>query len=114
MVEQPVRGVERNGKTVVVRLAGELDLYNAEVVRSALLEHAADGLERLVVDLSQVEFLDSTVLGVFAETQSGLVDGRTLVLAAPGLATRRALEVSGLDRYFLLRDSVAAALGEEA
>jgi anti-anti-sigma factor len=52
VVDQPVRGVERNGKTVVVRLAGELDLYNAEVVRSALLEHAADGLERLVVDLS--------------------------------------------------------------
>jgi hypothetical protein len=31
-------------------------------------------------------------------------------LAAPGLETRRALEVSGLDRHFLVHDTVAEAL----
>ena len=31
-------------------------------------------------------------------------------LASPGLETRRALEVSGLDRHFLVHDTVAEAL----
>jgi anti-sigma B factor antagonist len=108
----PVLGVSRDGNAVIVHLGGELDLYNAEAVRGALFEYTADGLDRLVVDLSRVEFLDSTTLGVLVETRSRLTDGRTLVLAAPGLEARRALEVSGLDRHFSLRDSVADALRE--
>ncbi len=39
-----------------------------------------------------------------------LADGTGFVLAAPGLETRRALEISGLDRHFTVRDSVAEAL----
>jgi hypothetical protein len=32
-------------------------------------------------------------------------------LAAPGLEVRRALEISGLDRHFVVRDTVADAVG---
>jgi anti-sigma B factor antagonist len=108
--DAPVRGVERDGGAVVVHLVGELDLYNAGAVREALLGSAAEGPERLVVDLAGVEFIDSTTLGVLVETKTKLHDGRPLLLAAPGLAARRALEVTGLDRHFSLHDSVADAL----
>ena len=75
--ESAVTGVDRRDGAVVLSLAGELDLYNAEEVRAALLEACAGEPKVLVVDLQE---------------------------------TRRALEVSGLDRHFLVHDTVAEAL----
>jgi anti-sigma B factor antagonist len=105
-----VTGVDRRDGAVVVSLAGELDLYNAEEVRSALLEACAEEPELLVVDLEEVRFIDSTALGVLVEALSKTTDRRGFRLAAPGLETRRALEVSGLDRHFHVHDTVAEAL----
>ena len=55
-----VTGVDTRDGAVVVSLAGELDLYNAEEVRSALLEACAAEPEVLVVDLGEVGFIDSS------------------------------------------------------
>jgi anti-sigma B factor antagonist len=108
--EDPVAGVERDDGVVVVRLAGELDLYNAHEVREALLDCCATAPERLVVDLSAVKFIDSTALGVLIEARTRLANRRGFLLAAPGLETRRALEISGLDRHFAVHESLDAAL----
>ncbi len=108
--EAAVTGVDRRDEAVVVALAGELDLYNAEEVRSALLDACAAEPEVLVVDLEQVTFIDSTALGVLIEARSRMAARSGFRLAAPGLETRRALEVSGLDRHFLIHDTVAEAL----
>ena len=108
--QEPVLSVGRNGSAVVVRLAGELDLYNAETVRRALAETAAEGAARLVVDLSAVRFIDSTTLGVLIEARKRLGNPRAFLLAAPGLETRRALQISGLDRHFGVHETVDEAL----
>lgn len=108
--EDPVAGIERNNGSVVVSLAGELDLYNAHEVREALLECCAEEPDRLVVDLSDVKFIDSTALGVLIEARTRMANRRGFLLAAPGLETRRALEISGLDRHFAVHDSLDAAL----
>jgi anti-sigma B factor antagonist len=111
--ERPVREVVENGTALVVRLAGELDLYNADSVRDALLAAVERAPRRLVVDLEAVRFIDSTALGVLIEARSKLPDRRSFVLAAPGLETRRALEVSGLDRHFTVERTVADAIAAE-
>jgi anti-sigma B factor antagonist len=108
--EQPVLGIEQRDSAYVVRLGGELDLYNAPVVRAALLDVAKQLPERLVLDLSEVEFIDSTALGALIETRASLPDRRSLLLAAPAHETRRALQVSGLDRHLPVHDTVDAAL----
>ena len=107
----PVLGIEEVNGARVVRLAGELDLYNASVVRESLLEATDDGApERIVVDLSEVEFMDSTTLGVLIEARTKLANRKGFLLAAPGLETRRALQISGLDRHFSVHDTVDEAL----
>jgi len=53
-----VLGVDTVDAASVVRLGGELDLYNAAQVRAALDEACAETPERVVVDLSEVEFID--------------------------------------------------------
>ena len=107
--EDPVAGIERTDGSVVVSLAGELDLYNASTVREALLACCAETPERLIVDLSGVKFIDSTALGVLIEARTRLPNRQSFLLAAPGLETRRALEISGLDRHFSVHESVEQA-----
>lgn len=109
--ESAVAGTGRRDGAVIVSLTGELDLYNAEEVRRALLDTLADGPELLVVDLEGVTFIDSTALGVLIEARSRMNDRTGFRLAAPGLEVRRALEVSGLDRHFVVHDTVADAVG---
>lgn len=108
--ESPVVGVERRDGGVVVTLTGELDLYNAEAVRAALLDCCAEEPDLLVIDLEQVRFIDSTALGVLIEARSRMANRGGFRLASPGLETRRALEVSGLDRHFSVHDTTDDAL----
>jgi len=108
--EPAVTGVDSRDGAVIVSLEGELDLYNAEDVRSALLDACASEPKVLVVDLEAVRFIDSTALGVLIEARSRMAEREGFRLAAPGLEAQRALEVSGLDRHFLVHDTVAEAL----
>lgn len=108
--EPPVAGVDRRNGAIVVRLVGELDLYNAPEVRETLLGLCAEQPERLVVDLGDVDFVDSTALGVLIEARSKLANRKTFLLAAPRLETHRALTISGLDQHLAVHESVEAAL----
>jgi len=107
--EPPIRGVEPRDGAVVVQLAGELDLYNAEELRAGLAEAMAPDPGCVVVDMADVEFIDSTALGVLIEARSRL-GHEGFRLAAPQLGTRRALQVSGLDRHLPVHDTVEQAL----
>jgi|SRR5436305_1623540 anti-sigma B factor antagonist len=107
--EDPIAGIARSDGATVVSLAGELDLYNAQTVREALLRCCGEAPERLIVDLSEVKFIDSTALGVLIEARSRMANRRSFMLAAPALETRRALEISGLDRHFAVHDTVEGA-----
>jgi anti-sigma B factor antagonist len=103
--------VDEVGDALVVRLSGDLDLYNVEQVKAALAAAVDRGPARLVVDLTAVEFVDSTALGAFVEARRA--HGAGFRLASPQLEVRRALEVSGLDRHLDARDSVDEALAAE-
>jgi anti-sigma B factor antagonist len=108
--EHPVAGIDHREGAVVVRLVGELDLYNAPEVREALLKLCAEQPARLVIDLAEVEFVDSTALGVLIEARAQLQNRQSFLLAAPGRETHRALTISGLDRHLAVHDSVDSAL----
>jgi anti-sigma B factor antagonist len=101
--------VERHGDAVVVRLAGELDLYNVGEVGAALSKAGEESPGQLVVDLGEVDFLDSTALGALVEARRAL-PGTRLMLASPGPEILRALDVSGLAAHFEVWHSVEAAL----
>ena len=105
----PIVGLAERGDVLVLSLAGELDLANVPALQEALRRAVERSPKRLVVDLTDVTFVDSTVLGALVEARSG-IGGDAFALAAPGLEVRRALEVSGLDRHFAVFDRVETAL----
>ena len=97
-VDAAVRHRRRSGRDeIVVAAIGELDLQSAPPARSTLAGFAPDGLERIVVDLRQVEFIDSTGLRVLLGLHQGRhrdAEGpRSIALvtrAGPGAADLRA------------------------
>lgn len=101
-------GIDDVDGAIVVRLAGDLDLYNAEQVRSALAGAIDRSPSRLVVDVAEVEFIDSTALGALVDAHRRLPNG--LHLARPQDPIRRTLQVSGIDRHLKVHDSVDDAL----
>ena len=106
---EPVVGLAERGDVLVLSLAGELDLADAPALREALRGAVERSPRRLVVDLAEVTFVDSTVLGALVEARAR-IGGEAFALAAPGLEVRRALEVSGLDRHFRVHETVSGAL----
>jgi anti-anti-sigma factor len=95
--------VEGDEASAVVRLAGEFDLYNVGELADAV-DRLADA-HAVVVDLTEVTFIDSTVLGCLVRLSRQLKGGAGLVLYGPVPDVRRAFEVSGLDRYFSIADA---------
>jgi anti-anti-sigma factor len=110
--DETVIEVSETHGAIVVRLGGELELHTIEPARGALFDAVERSPGRVVVDLAEVEFMDSTALAALLEARARLGDAAGLVLAAPGLEARRALEVSGLDRLFRICATVEDALAE--
>ena len=88
--------------TTVV-LTGEIDLTTSQRVREALLSIANSGEHRVVVDLGNVTFMDSTGLSalVAARKRFGTIDGE-IILRSPSPNVLRVLEISGLTRVFTI------------
>jgi anti-sigma B factor antagonist len=110
-----VRQVELNvsstsqGGHAVVTASGELDLYTAPRLQTVLASLLRERVDRVVVDLSGIEFCDSTGMNVLLSAMKRLKEqGGTLELAAPRPAVRRILQVTGLDTVFSVHDAVPA------
>jgi anti-sigma B factor antagonist len=101
----------------VIALAGEVDLYTAPEFKQRLLEAIAQGATRVVVDLSDTTFIDSTALGVLVGAVKRLRehDGR-LALVCNDRNIAKIFEITGLDRVFAIygtRPEAVAAIEEE-
>ena len=86
------------GPTTTVVLAGELDPATAPNLRDAVGDLVADpDVERVVLDLSGLTFLDSSGLRVFVTAREELRErGAELVLRGPSANTQRLLDITGL------------------
>jgi anti-sigma B factor antagonist len=91
---------------VLVRLQGELDLYNAPLLAGIFECECANRPERLALELSAVEFVDSTALHTLVASRKLLSNWRGLIVVAPTRLVRESLEMSGVDRLLAIRDCV--------
>jgi anti-sigma B factor antagonist len=88
----------------IVTICGEIDLYTAPRLHSELASLLADGMPaRVVIDMSGVEFCDSTGMNVLLSClRRARERGGELEIAAPKPAVRKILQVTGLDSVFTL------------
>jgi anti-sigma B factor antagonist len=95
----------------VVAAPEEIDVANAGLLRAALLDAAARGSGRFVVDLTRTRFCDTAGLHalVAAHRRTLTEDGRVL-LVTPGTGVLRILQITGLDRVIPHAASLEEAL----
>jgi anti-sigma B factor antagonist len=84
-------------ETVVIWISGDLDAFTAPELKAQLFAALDSGFDRVVLEMSECELVDSTGLGVLV---AGLkhARGRDVVMASASPELRRVLEIVGLDR----------------
>ena len=91
---------EVHASAYFVRVGGEMDGSNARDLEDELIRLGKDGRSEMVLDVSSLEFIDSTGLAVIFRADRRMEkDGRSLILVRPqGQQVGRAFELSGLDQ----------------
>jgi anti-sigma B factor antagonist len=98
----------------LVAPTGELDVATAPELRTALVDAVASPLPGVVVDLSQVSFIDSSGLGVLVGgLKRARTNGQWMRLVCPSDGIVRLFEITGLTKVFDLFATLDAALGPE-
>jgi anti-sigma B factor antagonist len=103
---------EREGASVLT-LRGEIDVYTAPQMRQAIVDLVDGGVTNVIVDMAQVDFLDSTGLGVLVEGLKRInsKDGTLSIVATQGRILK-IFDITGLDRAFAIHASVEEALAD--
>jgi anti-sigma B factor antagonist len=104
-IEITVRTV---GVAVIVAPHGDVDLTTADLLRSTVDGVIDDGASAMVLDLSDVGFMDSTGLGVLVGAHRKL--GNRLFVAGAQPTVHRLLEITNFTALLRLADSVDTAL----
>jgi anti-sigma B factor antagonist len=100
-----VTSLDRVAGTVTVRLHGEVDVMVVDQVRVALTDALAAGPRSMVIDLSDLSFIDSTGLGALVfGFQRARDAGVAFRLAHPTSGVRQILVLSGLLEVVELED----------
>jgi anti-sigma B factor antagonist len=94
----------------VVLVRGEVDLHTAPKVQYAI-ERGADGVGAVVVDMSRIQFMDSTALSTLMRAKDALTQkGVAMRIGSPSGSVERIFEVTGLRDYFEVYPSREAAI----
>ena len=95
----------------VVATPGEIDLVNAQALRSVLLKAATNGHSTLVVDMTRTRFCDLSGLHALATAHTRAeAEGREMLLVISGAAVLRVFALTGMDRLIPNFTSLAEAL----
>jgi anti-sigma B factor antagonist len=112
MTEFPTRTIDSG--VVVVRPEGRLNMVAAPALRKELNGLVGDGNARLVVDLSGIEFIDSSGLGaLISGLKAARQAGGDLRIAAPTQQVRTVLEITNLNRVLTAYPAADSAFDDQ-
>lgn len=102
------------GDVTVLQVGGEVDIETSARLRERLVGLIEGGSRKVVVDLQQVDFMDSTGLGVLVGALRRLraVNG-TLALVCERESLLKIFRITALDRVFSIHPTVDAAIGAD-
>ncbi len=103
---------DSRGDVLVARMSGEIDLSNAEQLGIQVADAAPPDASGVVLDLSEVEYIDSYGIFVIHGLRQRLVDRQqalALVVPKDGVM-RRAIELTGLAEVITIKEDLQDAV----
>ena len=89
--------VAQEDDAIVIYVSGEIDVASCERLRDTI-EPNMGPQQTIILDLSGVEFMDSSSLPILVQARGALTaDGGSLRLRNPSVAAHRLLSVSGAE-----------------
>ncbi len=102
----------QEGNVTVIELSGEIDVSCAPQLKDLLQGLIDDGKTQLLVDLTEVPFMDSSGLGLFVNAFKRIQQtGGAIKFANPQEALRKVFSLTQTDKVFSIFDSVDEGLG---
>jgi anti-sigma B factor antagonist len=96
---------------VVVAVAGELDAMTVQQFRDELMQQVPAARRQVVVDLSELQFMDTSAIHVLVSVNNRVMaGGGLLVLAGAQPVVARVLSLAGADEVMPVVGTVADAL----
>ena len=102
--------VDHRDRAAVLSVEGELDLASAPRLKRALTELLRSDTEQLVLDCSELKFMDSTALSVLIGVDRRLAPVQRMAIAGAHPEVQRVFELSGLAATFRIFPTLDAAL----
>jgi anti-sigma B factor antagonist len=100
-----------DGDCAVLRITGDLDAYTAPLLRDRMRDLTAVGVRHVIADLRQVDFLDSTGLGVLVGGLKRFREhGGSLAPVATKSSILKIFQITGLTSVLPPRSSVVDAI----
>jgi anti-sigma B factor antagonist len=87
------------GDAAAVVVRGEVDMATAPQLREELTGLVDSGVTRLVLDCRDLQFLDSSGIGVLIAVHKLLDDSGSLTLQAPPAHVRKVLDLTGVSEH---------------
>ena len=102
---------EEDGDRLIAELAGKADLHTSRELGKLLAAYLDKGKNEILLDLDNLEYLDSSTLAQLLEAQKkARAAGGELKLIKPQKQPREVLQVSGFLNLFEIYDSRQKAL----
>ena len=96
--------VVRSDRETIIYVQGEIDIATAGRLRDAIEPHMGPK-QTIIMDLSGVEFMDSSCIRVLVQARGSLTkDGGSLVLRNPSQVAHRLLTLTGVE-FILAEDA---------
>ena len=107
-----ITSARHEGDAAVVAITGEIDLHNSPELRTHMLQHLDDGkIKRLILNLTEVPYMDSSAIAVFVEALQKLRKiGGKIYLTNLQPRVKGLLEIARLDTIFIVCSDEQSAL----
>jgi anti-sigma B factor antagonist len=104
-----IQSAEQSGSAVLT-VSGEVDLATAPALQTALLAMMERGSARVIVDMAEVTFMDSSGLSaLLAARDAGGEEFEMVLVVGPGMV-RRLLDTTAIGTLFTVVDTLDGAL----
>jgi anti-sigma B factor antagonist len=103
--------IRKNQEIYIIDVQGELDLYNAYKFKELLTTMLEQKIERFIINLDEVEYIDSSGIGVLIYLSS-TVKKSNLKLAITNIhgSVKKVMELTKLMDYFPITDTLDEAM----